>query len=581
MKERLRIIVASQLLLTILLLGVITSFFLFVYPYHLFLQEQMQLFVFASDYFLSYFQKPAWLACYLGDFFTQFFYFRGGGAVVLGLFFVLDYLLLHIVFVRMRFHGNRPLFVLLVLVSEWFLYTGSFYRLACTTGFVIAVAFFLLYSCISKSKWSVVVGLLFALLIYPLVGYQQFTFIVLVIFYEIRNRKFNHWFYWLLLVTAGLLFPVFSRDYYLLTISQAFLYPGTEIMNFLPLFSLVIGMVYLLFRKDIPSFRWMRNESFVLFSIISFCTALTFTHADTRNEELFALDSEAYFGNWDRVLDLAEKTDRKDPVISYFTNLALSHRGELPDRLMEFYQPFTDGLLLHAVPGKSFHEIRYSGEAYFYLGDMNMAQHATMLGMIASPYHRSSRFVRRLAEINLINGDSTATVKYLKLLEATLFHKKWAQKRRKWLEEEVALPWVKTMRSHIPTYDTLRTSDDGLASLTLLVASNPENRAALDYLLCYHLLNKDIRSFKSVYDSYRLGNEDLLPKVYAEALLIALAAEKSSPKDLENYHIPATLTADFIAYTKAYESKTDLHLLEKNYQTSYWFYYHFAQLKKK
>jgi len=69
-------------------------FFLFYYPYHLFFKEQMQLFLFTSDYSLSYLYKPAALSCYLGDFFTQFFYLRGGGPVVISLTLCLEWLLI-------------------------------------------------------------------------------------------------------------------------------------------------------------------------------------------------------------------------------------------------------------------------------------------------------------------------------------------------------------------------------------------------------------------------------------------------------------------------------------------------------
>jgi hypothetical protein len=59
------------------------TFLHFFYPYHLYLKEQLILFQTTPDYFLSYFGKPAWLALFAGDFFTQFFYFKGGGPTVI------------------------------------------------------------------------------------------------------------------------------------------------------------------------------------------------------------------------------------------------------------------------------------------------------------------------------------------------------------------------------------------------------------------------------------------------------------------------------------------------------------------
>ena len=60
----------------LILLGAIASFvfFQFFYPYHLFYQEQNQLFLFSWDYITTYLDKPGWLACLTGDFLTQFYY---------------------------------------------------------------------------------------------------------------------------------------------------------------------------------------------------------------------------------------------------------------------------------------------------------------------------------------------------------------------------------------------------------------------------------------------------------------------------------------------------------------------------
>lgn len=71
----------------LILLGAIASFvfFQFFYPYHLFYQEQNQLFLFSWDYITTYLDKPGWLACLTGDFLTQFYYYRYAGPTILTL----------------------------------------------------------------------------------------------------------------------------------------------------------------------------------------------------------------------------------------------------------------------------------------------------------------------------------------------------------------------------------------------------------------------------------------------------------------------------------------------------------------
>src|SRR5665648_606339 len=94
-------------------------FFQFFYPYHLFLKEQIQLFLYTSDYFLSYFNKPAWLACYSGDFLTQFFYLRGGGAIVLSILFVIEWTLGLIVIRKITSSIKESIWALIPVIADW------------------------------------------------------------------------------------------------------------------------------------------------------------------------------------------------------------------------------------------------------------------------------------------------------------------------------------------------------------------------------------------------------------------------------------------------------------------------------
>ena len=74
----------------------------------------------------------------------------------------------------------------------------------------------------------------------------------------------------------------------------------------------------------------------------------------------------------------------------------------------------------------SYLPIIFSNEVYFFLGDTNASQHRALIAMIFSPNHYSSRLLRRLVQINIINGEYKVAEKYLKILSKTLFHKKWA-----------------------------------------------------------------------------------------------------------------------------------------------------------
>lgn len=58
-------------------------FLYFFNQYHLYFEEQMQLFLWAKNSFFSYIHKPAFLSSFIGDFITQFYLFKGLGPLLI------------------------------------------------------------------------------------------------------------------------------------------------------------------------------------------------------------------------------------------------------------------------------------------------------------------------------------------------------------------------------------------------------------------------------------------------------------------------------------------------------------------
>jgi len=168
------------------------------------------------------------------------------------------------------------------------------------------------------------------------------------------------------------------------------------------------------------------------------------------------------------------------------------------------------------------------------------------------------------------------------MLESSLLHSKKAFRFKK-----IALstqpdeyPFLQIKRSQTHTSDTLRSSQNQLLSLELLVKRNPENQAALDYLLVHHLMNKNILGFFNAYNTYCKDKTNYVPRVYAEALLIYFAAFKIQPETIMEYNINLKIVKEFNEYTQLHENTYgNLRTLQKKYPDSYWLFYHFATLK--
>ena len=123
---------------------------------------------------------------------------------------------------------------------------------------------------------------------------------------------------------------------------------------------------------------------------------------------------------------------------------------------MYYYQPAGLALFMPVFEESTYMTTQLAGEVWYRLGDMTMAEHASILSMIFSPDNKSSRMVKRMAEINLINGENEAARKYLKLLSKTLFYSNWAKDRMPGRESEAVKQWLTEKRKFLPKQDALR-----------------------------------------------------------------------------------------------------------------------------
>jgi hypothetical protein len=563
------------------LIGLSFVFFQFFYAYHLFFKEQIQLFLYTPDYFISYFKKPGWMAAYLGDFLTQFFYLRGGGATVLALLFGIEGLLSFVAIKRITSSTKAGLWALLPVSTDWILHCNTLYSVSGSVGYILFLCMFLIYLALSVKWISYVVLTIFTLTGYWLIGGSFLIFPFLILASDFNNRQF-YWLKWLIVFVCVFTIPLILRHHYLLTPIQSFIFPAFSKQSLLLPAALLLAIASSFFLKKIEATHSKMINVVISCVLVFMLAAGLKANANFNFEKILSLDGETYFGNPDRVIELSKKYNLKNSQAAYFTNMALAQKGVLPEYLLDFYQPFSVGLIPPVTPEESWQSIFVSNEVFFLIGDMNMAQHSAMLGNTFSPYQRSSRMMRRLAEINLVTGDSAAANKYLRILTKTLFHREWAENRLKMIQSSEAKNWLASKRRQVPNADMLRKSNDYLSSLQFLVEQHPDNAVAVDYLLCYLLLNKEVKSFRDNYDRYYLKLNCPVPKVYAEALLAQLVVDGASQQEALSYSIDSKTVKRFTEYTRIFEQTSgDINALSIQFAKSYWFYYHFATNQKR
>lgn len=315
------------------------------------------------------------------------------------------------------------------------------------------------------------------------------------------------------------------------------------------------------------------------------CWSIRWGRPDFALEHSLALDCTYYFGRHERLSHLLEKEQPGAyPLVKdYYAHLLHAAEGRLPEHLMASYRSGEKGLFLPVDPSGNYFSIYAANEVWFALGDYTMAEHAAILGMIFSPQHRGGRALKRLAEINLIQGDEAAAMKYLRMLDKTLCYRQWARQRMPHSRTAAVTNWLEHKRSTLSPTDTLRLNGDVVTSIRhLLERPSPYRSMQLDYLLCVHLMQKDIRSFADDYLRYAAaGSQSLsLTGLYAEAMMIYLASTPEAQSDRITWHFPESTMQAFKEYTQRYESTGgSAKALYEAYGTTYWFYYHFAQRK--
>ena len=178
-------------------------------------------------------------------------------------------------------------------------------------------------------------------------------------------------------------------------------------------------------------------------------------------------------------------------------------------------------------------------ELYWALGDMTLTERAAMMTHVFSPDNRNVRMVKRLAECNLVSGDTLAATKYLRLLDKTIAYRSWARRIRK---GDVA-KYLYDKQSYANQADTIRLTDNLHMVMMELLDSNPSNTVALDYILCSTLLLKDMDNFKRDYDRYCLStSRERVKPLYQQALAIYLAGTDAPKEEWDRYiHDPAIL----------------------------------------
>ena len=498
-------------LLATLVFGLCVFFFWRVrYPFALTYQEQLQMFLFDSDYFSGLMAEPGGLARYVAEFLVQFYNSVAIGATILALLMMLMQRL------TWRLMGCQSHYFLSFLpaVLLWFTMGDESVKLTYVVALLMAMAIsWLMTKYINKVKpqRQMLVKAIALFMLIPILYWLIGPMVVLVALYVMPLSVV--WALAVMLLSAHFVpFPL-SR---VMTGIGYYRFPEAipYILLVIPVLIWILSMVVRRLPQPKPWVVWC--EAVVCCAAIVGCPDLGY---DAKKYELMEYDYLVRIRDWKGIIAKAEKQTPDLPMSVGATNLALAMTNQLGERAFDFYQRTSEGLLPRFE--RNFATTQLAGEVYFYLGLINTAQRFAFEAMEAIPdYNKSARVIKRLAETNLINGEYDVARKYLQMLDKTIFYRPWAQQALAMLgnEEQInAHPLYGTLRQYRLEDDFLFSEDELDKICGQLFMHNHHNQMATQYLVMAPLLDGDAQRFIN-YVSYVQSKVNYNPRYVREAI---------------------------------------------------------------
>lgn len=556
-------------------------------------QEQYQMFLFDTGYFLERIVLPGGLADYISEFLVQFYYMPVLGGAIIAL------LLMGIqaaVWGLMKQYGARhdfPGYLLSFLpsIALWCAMGDQNVLLSFVVALFGALVIGWIHNRFHNRLVKVVFELVSTALVYWFLGPVVFLYAALMIGDTLKNAKqkgnvFSGIGYsacililtiaWILLTTQTLQYPLYrifaGLNYYR--------YPGA--VSPLP-FVVMVWAVVIPFLGMIPcrqkSLQKLQQSKVVIaLSYVLVIVASWFgikASFDEMTYDLIDYDFLVRTEQWDKIIEKAEKKPATTPLSVSCVNLALSQKGVLADRLFEFYQNGGEGLFPTFT--RDMISPVSTAEIFFRLGMVNDAERYMFEAQEAIPnYRKSARLTRRIIECEIINGNYKVAAKLLRRLQKTLFYSNWANQMMALLGNEKAInqhPIYGKLRKYREKKQDFLFSDREMDQmLGLLFLNDNHNKMAYEYLMCYELLQRDMEKFMQYYPLGRFVGYDHIPRTFQEILIGNWMKTHSDPRTIP-YSVDAQNVNNTLNFIQLYmQNPKDSQLNQQPYVSNAWHY---------
>ena len=556
-------------------------------------QEQYQMFLFDTGYFLERIVLPGGLADYISEFLVQFYYMPVLGGAIIALLLMGIQAAVWGLMKQYEARHDFPGYLLSFLpsIALWCAMGDQNVLLSFVVALFGALVIGWIHNRFHNRLVKVVFELVSTALVYWFLGPVVFLYAALMIGDTLKNAKQKGnvlsgigysagililTIAWILLTTQTLQYPLYrifaGLNYYR--------YPGA--ISPLP-FVVMVWAVVIPFLGMIPCRqkslqKLQQSKVVIVLSYVLVIVASWFgikASFDEMTYELIDYDFLVRTEQWDKIIEKAEKKPATTPLSVSCVNLALSQKGMLADRLFEFYQNGGEGLFPTFT--RDMISPVSTAEIFFRLGMVNDAERYMFEAQEAIPnYRKSARLTRRIIECEIINGNYQVAAKLLRRLQKTLFYRNWANQMMALLGNEKAInrhPIYGKLRKYREKKQDFLFSDREMDQmLGLLFLNDNHNRMAYEYLMCYELLQRDMEKFMQYYPLGRFVGYDHIPRTFQEILIGNWMKTHSDPRTIP-YSVDAQNVNNTLNFIQLYmQNPKNPQLNQQPYVSNAWHY---------
>lgn len=564
--------------------------------------SENSLFLPSRLFFVQTMQKAGGLLSYGGLFFTQFFYYPLFGSVIfLLLLLVVAFLVIKVYEFPFKIYPLAfiPVLALIVSITEtgYLIYSlkSPGYLFSNILGIIVSLLFCWGYKIINV-KHRLIHYFIPIIIIssYPLFGFYSLFAAFMCFLLALIKRiplKIQIALFFVYLLTGFFIPWLFSRFVYT-EISwnetftaglPKFYYNLKELHLWIPFIILFISLSsFFLFLKTAKNNLQVNTSIFfsygIMIALIAGAYFLSYRDSNFMTELKMLQSIEK--NDWAQVVSIREKQNEKPTrLIVMFNNLALYKSGLAGDRMFTMEN---NSVLHNQSRNNSMIMIKYGAKPlYFQYGLINYCYRWCMEDMVE--YGMTVQGLKYMVKCALMNGELALANKYNAVLGQTLFHKQWADKYQKYIDNSQLIEEDAEFKAILPlkAYQNRMDKDNYLLEYYILnhfatMRGGPPELVELS-IQC-NLIIKNVARFWPRFFQY-VNTHDRIPVHYQEAALIYSFLEGNV--DISHIKFDDEIVANFenlVSMSKEYAEMTDEYnknIFKPLFGKTFWYYYFF------